>query len=257
MLDLLPGREAKPRNSGVTMVMDKGIGIREAQDLAETAGPLIDFLKLGFGTSYVSQKVKEKVKIYQSHNIKVYVGGTLLEAFLVRGQFEDYLHYIDNLGCDAAEVSDGCIKLSSEEKCRIIEQLTKHYTVVSEIGAKEAGIIMEAEEWISSMRNELDAGSSFVIGEARESGTVGIYGKNGSADVALIEQILEHIPAKKIIWEAPLKQQQTWFIRLLGAGVNLGNIAPTEIVALETLRLGLRGDTFFDFLPEDFKKFKL
>ncbi len=257
MLDLLPVRESKPRSSGVTMVMDKGIGIRQAQDLVETAGHLIDFLKLGFGTSYVSHQVKEKVKAYQTQDIKVYVGGTLLEAFLVRGRFEDYLRYIDKLGCDAAEVSDGCIKLPQEEKCRIIERLKEHYTVVSEIGAKEAGVVMEAEAWISAMKNELDAGSSFVIGEARESGTVGIYEKNGSADVALIQQILKNVPAKKIIWEAPLKQQQTWFIRLLGAGVNLGNIAPAEILALETLRLGLRGDTFFNFLPEEFKKFKL
>lgn len=238
------------------MVMDKGIGIRQAEDLAETAGHLIDFLKLGFGTSFVSHKVKEKVRIYQKKNIRVYVGGTLLEAFLVRGQFDDYLRYIDTLGCDATEVSDGCIKLPGEEKCRIIERLAKHYTVVSEVGSKEAGKSPDAKQWVASMQDELAAGSSFVIGEARESGTVGLYEKNGSADTALIQDILKGVPANKIIWEAPLKHQQTWFIHLLGPAVNLGNIAPTEIVALETLRLGLRGDTFFESLPEQFQKYK-
>lgn len=257
MLDFLPKREKKPRSSGVTMVMDKGIGVRQAEDLAETAGHLIDFLKLGFGTSFVSRKVKEKIRIYQKKDIKVYVGGTLFEAFLVRDQFEDYLRYIETLGCDATEVSDGCIKLPGEEKCRIIERLAKHYTVVSEVGSKEAGQSPDPKQWVASMQSELAAGSSFVIGEARESGTVGIYEKNGSADTTLIQDILDNIPVKKIIWEAPLKQQQTWFIRLLGPEVNLGNIAPTEIVALETLRLGLRGDTFFESLPEGLQKHKL
>ncbi len=257
MLDHLPKRENKPRQSGVTMVMDKGLGVRQAQDLVETSGHLIDFLKLGFGTSYVSRKVKEKIKIYQDAGIKVYVGGTLLEAFLVRNQFDDYLKYIAALGCDTVEVSDGCFQLASEEKCRIISRLANHYTVLSEVGAKEETVHdPDPGLWISSMKAELDAGSSFVIGEARESGTVGIYEKNGSADMALINAILDNVPAGKIMWEAPLKQQQVWFIRLLGPSVNLGNIAPAEIAPLETLRLGLRGDTFFESLPEELKKRK-
>ncbi len=258
MLDYLPKREIKPRQSGVTMVMDKGLGVRQAQDLAETSGHLIDFLKLGFGTSFVSKKVKEKTKIYQDADIKVYVGGTLLEAFLVRNQLDDYMKYIAALGCDSVEVSDGCIHLPSEEKCRIIEQLANHYTVLSEVGAKEEAVHNpDPGRWISSMQDELEAGSSFVIGEARESGTVGIYEKNGSADTSLINTILDNVPSGKIIWEAPLKQQQVWFIRLLGPAVNLGNIAPAEIAPLETLRLGLRGDTFFESLPEELKKRRL
>lgn len=239
------------------MVMDKGLGLRAASDLVESAGHLIDFLKLGFGTSYVSRKVKEKVRLYQDADIRVYLGGTLLEAFLVRGRLDDYIRYAEGLGCDAAEVSDGCIRIAPEEKYATIERLARHFTVVSEVGAKDADVQIEATSWLEAMQNELAAGSQFVIGEARESGTVGLYDKDGSADACLIQKILTGVPAEKIIWEAPLKAQQCWFIQKLGPQVNLGNIAPAEIVALETLRLGLRGDTFFRNLPEDFKRHKL
>ncbi len=257
MLPLLPEREKKPRSFGVTMVMDKGLGIRQAQDLAETSGHLIDFLKLGFGTSLVSEKVKEKVQVYRNHGIKVGVGGTLFEAFFIRDRFDDYLKYIDAIGCDTVEISDGSILMQEDEKCRIIEKLSKDYTVVSEVGAKDPDVLVDAHRWSASMKRELAAGSSFVIGEARESGTVGIYEKSGRADATLISDILTMVPGDKIIWEAPLKAQQLWFIKQLGANVNLGNISPSEIAALETLRLGLRGDTFFDFLPESFDKYKL
>ena len=257
MLRLLPEREQRPRSKGITMVMDKGLGIRQAHDLAETTGHLIDFLKLGFGTSVTCRGVKEKVKVYLDHNIKVYVGGTLFEAFYIRGQLDDYLKYIDSLGCNAIEISDGSILMSKDEKCSTIEKLSKNYTVLSEVGAKDADVLVEAASWATSMEDELAAGSSFVIGEARESGTVGIYEKNGRADTDLIFDILKTVPGDKIIWEAPLKSQQVWFIKQLGANVNLGNIAPAELAALETLRLGLRGDTFFDFLPESFDSYKL
>jgi phosphosulfolactate synthase len=257
MLSLLPEREQSPRKTGVTMVMDKGLGVRQAQDLAETTGHLIDFLKLGFGTSVACRKVDEKVKIYRDHGIKVYVGGTLFEAFYVRDQLEAYVKFIDNLGCDAVEISDGSIMMHEDEKCSIIEKLSKKYTVVSEVGAKDSEVLLESGTWATSMHNELAAGSSFVIGEARESGTVGIYEKSGKADTGLIFDILKKVPGEKIIWEAPLKSQQVWFIKQLGSNVNLGNIAPAEVAALETLRLGLRGDTFFDFLPEGFNNYKL
>ncbi len=239
------------------MVMDKGLGIRQAHDLAETGGHLIDFLKLGFGTSYVSKNVKEKVKIYREHNMNVCPGGTLFEAFYIRNRLDDYLRYVDEIGCDAVEVSDGSVFIEEEEKCRIIERLASEYIVVSEVGAKESDVHIDTSVWINSMLSELAAGSNYVIGEARESGTVGIYEKNGSADDSLIQNIINAVPAEKIIWEAPLKAQQIWFIRLLGANVNLGNIAPAEIAPLETLRLGLRGDTFFEFLPEEYQKCKL
>jgi phosphosulfolactate synthase len=239
------------------MVMDKGLSIRQAEDLVESAGHLVDFVKLGFGTSYVSRGVKEKVRVYQQHGIKVFAGGTLFEACVVRGQVEDYFRYIDEIGLDAAEVSDGTMQMPHEEKCAFIDRLSKNLTVLSEVGAKEADIVLDNQSWIRQMNLELAAGSSYVIGEARESGTVGIYEATGKADTALIGDILAAVPADKIIWEAPLKPQQVWFIQLIGPAVNLGNIAPADVIPLETLRLGLRGDTFFDILPEELQYLKL
>lgn len=253
----LPSRESKPRKTGVTMVMDKGLSLREAQDLMETAGHLIDYLKLGFGTSVFTKNVREKVKVYTGAGAKVYVGGTLFEAFLVRGQFDDYLKWIDFLGVDAAEISDGSMELPHDKKCGYISLLSKNFTVLSEVGAKDAEVVYDHRTWVTEMNAELAAGSSFVIAEARESGTVGIYQKNGKADDSLIDDILASVPADKIIWEAPNKPQQVYFLKRLGHQVNLGNIAPTDIIPLETLRMGLRGDTFFDFLPEELLRFKL
>lgn len=253
----LPFREPKPRRTGITMVMDKGLSLRQAEDLMESAGHLIDFLKLGFGTSVFTKKVKEKVKIYQAGGTKVYVGGTLFEAYVVRGQIDDYLRWIDHLGVDAAEVSDGSMKMEHQKKCEYISMLAKNRTVLSEVGAKEADVVYDPSTWIEEMKAELAAGSSFVIAEARESGTVGIYNSKGKADNTLINDILTTIPPGKVIWEAPLKPQQVWFLKLLGYNVNLGNIAPADIIPLETLRTGLRGDTFFEFLPDSFSEFKL
>jgi phosphosulfolactate synthase len=238
------------------MVMDKGLSVREAEDFIESAGHLADFVKLGFGTSFVGNKVKEKVKAYQQANIKVYVGGTLFEAFVIRNLFDDYLRYIDQLGLDTVEVSDGSMVMDHDVKCEYIHKLAKKYTVLSEVGSKESGIIIAPGRWIQMMQKELQAGSFKVIGEARESGNVGIYRTTGKAHVALINKILAKIQADKLLWEAPLKSQQVWFINHFGANVNLGNIAPAELIPLETLRLGLRGDTFFSFLPDTYKKFQ-
>jgi phosphosulfolactate synthase len=255
-LTFLPDRTTKPRQNGIAMVMDKGLSVREAEDFVETAGHLADFVKLGFGTSVVGNKVKEKVKVYQNANIKVYVGGTLFEAFAIRNQYDDYLKYIDQLGLDTIEVSDGSMVMEHDVKCEYIHKLSKKYTVLSEVGSKESGIIIAPGRWIEMMQKELQAGAFKVIGEARESGNVGIYRATGKAHVALINKILAKVQADKILWEAPIKSQQVWFIKHFGANVNLGNIAPAELIPLETLRLGLRGDTFFSFLPGKFKEFQ-
>ncbi len=250
----LPERTEKPRTEGITMVMDKGIGMRQAQDLVETAGRLIDFLKLGFGTSYINRDIKDKIKLYRNNGIKVYPGGTLFEVFLIRGQFDDYRRYVEEMGFDAVEVSDGSMSLPHEEKCRYIELLSKDYQVVSEVGSKVAGLEIPISQWVNQMKSELQAGSFKVIAEARESGTVGIYDAHGKANFELISEISKVIPLESILWEAPQKSQQAWFIKHFGANVNLGNIAPTEIIPLETLRLGLRGDTFMHFLPDNLKQ---
>ena len=256
-LSFLPDRTTKPRQNGIAMVMDKGLSVREAEDLVESAGHLADFVKLGFGTSIAGNRVKEKVRVYQQANIKVYAGGTLFEAFVIRNLFDDYLRYIDQLGLDSVEVSDGSMIMDHDVKCEYIHRLSKTYTVLSEVGSKESGILIAPGRWIEMMQKELQAGSFKVIGEARETGNVGIYRATGKAHVALINRILAKVQSDKLLWEAPLKAQQVWFIKNFGANVNLGNIAPAELISLETLRLGLRGDTFFTFLPEEFSKFQL
>lgn len=247
----IPERNKKPREKGLTMVMDKGLSTRQAEDLIDTSGELVDIVKLGFGTSLVSPNVKEKVKLYKKAGFKVYFGGTLFEAFLVRGMFDEYCRLLDKYKVDCAEVSDGSITIAHELKCEYISLLSKNFTVLSEVGSKEAGIIIHPKKWIEMMETELQAGSWKVIAEARESGNVGIYRPSGKAHVALVNKILNKIPGENILWEAPQKSQQVWFIKLLGANVNLGNIAPEEVIPLETLRLGVRGDTFFQFLKED------
>lgn len=246
----IPERPAKPREKGITMMMDKGLSLREAENFIESSGHLTDIVKLGFGTSYVTPKLQEKLKLYKEAGIKTYFGGTLFEAFIVRGMFEDYVKLLEKYKMEVVEVSDGSIIMDHNKKCDYINRLSKNFTVLSEVGSKEEGIIIHPAKWISMMKKEMEAGSWKVIAEARESGNVGIYRANGSAHTLLVNKILNKVPQEKIMWEAPQKSQQTWFIKLLGSNVNLGNIGPHDVVSLETLRLGLRGDTFFSFLPK-------
>ncbi|MDI1356369.1 MAG: phosphosulfolactate synthase [bacterium] len=246
----LPQRDSKPRANGTTMVMDKGISLRQAEDFVSVSADYVDFVKLGFGTSLITKNVIDKVRLYKKAGMKVYVGGTLFEAFVIRNQFNDYLKYIADLELDCAEVSDGSIELDHEKKCEYISILSKNYTVLSEVGSKEEGVIIHPARWIKMMQNELDAGASKVIAEARESGTVGIYHKNGSAHTMLINRIVSKIKIENIIWETPQKSQQVYFLKLFGCNVNLGNIGVDDVIPLETLRIGLRGDTFFTYLPE-------
>ncbi len=253
-LSHLPERTLKPRKNGVTMVMDKGISLRQAEDFVSASADYVDFVKLGFGTSIIAKNVKEKIKLYKSAGMKVYVGGTLFEAFVVRNKFDDYLKYIDDLGLDSAEVSDGSIELNHDKKCEYINILSKNYTVLSEVGSKEEGVIIHPARWTKMMQSELDAGAFKVIAEARESGTVGIFHKNGSAHSMLINRIVTKVKIENIIWETPQKSQQVYFLKLFGCNVNVGNIGVDDVIPLETLRLGLRGDTFFSFLPESLKQ---
>ncbi|WP_207432986.1 phosphosulfolactate synthase [Sabulibacter ruber] len=249
-LSHLPQRTSKPRESGFTMAMDKGLSLRETENFVEVAGEYVDIVKLGWATSFVTPNLDQKIAIYKSAGIPVYFGGTLFEAFVVRGQFEDYRRLLDKYSLDFAEISDGSIEMDHELKCKYIRTLAEQATVLSEVGSKDDQKIIPPYKWISLMQAELDAGAWKVIGEARESGNVGLFRSTGEVRSGLVEEILTKIPFEKIIWEAPQKAQQVFFIKLLGANVNLGNIAPNEIVPLETIRLGLRGDTFTHFLDK-------
>ena len=240
--------ENEPRNNGLTMVMDKGLSCRQAEDFLEVAADKTDIIKLGFGTSTVTPSLSRKLEIYQEADIPVYFGGTLFEAYVIRNQFDDYKRLLDKYKITHAEVSDGSMEISEDQKCEYISSLAKDFTVLSEVGSKDAEKIIPPYKWIAMMKAEIAAGAWKVIAEARESGTVGIFRNSGEIRSGLIEEILQHIPLDTILWEAPQKVQQVWFLTLYGHNVNLGNIAPHELIPLETLRLGLRGDTFSHWL---------
>ncbi|GAB3975117.1 phosphosulfolactate synthase [Spirosoma terrae] len=249
-LTQLPERTSKPRQSGLTMVMDKGLSIREVEDFLSTSADHADIIKLGWATSFVTPNLKDKLAVYRSANLPVYFGGTLFEAFVVRNQFDDYRKLLDKYGMEYAEVSDGSIEMAQDEKCEYISKLATQVTVLSEVGSKDEAKIIPPYKWIQLMKAELQAGAWKVIGEAREGGTVGLFRSSGEVRQGLVEEILTQVPFESILWEAPQKEQQVWFVKLLGANVNLGNIAPHEVIPLETIRLGLRGDTFMHFLDK-------
>lgn len=250
-LSQIPERTPKPRAHGITMVMDKGLSIEEAKNFMSGTHPHVDIVKLGFGTSFVTPNLTGKLEVYRSYDIPVYFGGTLFEAFVVRNQFDEYINVCKQFGITYMEVSDGSITIPHAEKCGYIEKLTKHGKVLSEVGSKDAAHIIPPYKWIELMRAELQAGASYVIAEARESGNVGIYRGSGEVREGLVQEILTQIPEENIIWEAPQKAQQLYFLELIGCNVNLGNIAPSEMIALEAMRLGLRGDTFDLYLNKE------
>jgi len=236
------------------MVMDKGLSIREAEDFMSVGSEYTDYVKLGFGTSLITPGFEKKIKLYKKAGVTPYFGGTLFEAFIIRDMFKEYIAFLDKYEIDLVEVSDGSYDFEHKRKLEYITRLAERGTVISEVGSKKKNVVYTPDEWVGMMKSELTAGSVKVIAEARESGTVGIYNEDGSVNNTIICGIADHVKLENVIWEAPLKSQQTWFIKNFGANVNLGNIAPTEIIPLESLRLGLRGDTFFQFLPDNLKQ---
>ena len=249
-LTQIPERTARPRTYGLTMVNDKGLSVAEASNLVSGAWPHVDWVKLAFGTPLVTAGLPEKIRIFQDAGISVYFGGLLFEAFVIRNQFNDFLSLLKEYNITTIEVSDGSIDIPHVEKCGYIEKLAKYGTVLSEVGSKDKDRehITPPYQWINLMKSELEAGASYIVAEARETGTVGLYRNSGEVREGLVQEILTKIPAEKILWEAPQKDQQLYFLKLIGANANLGNINPTEVIALEAMRVGLRGDTFDLFL---------
>ncbi len=250
-IDHLPFRTEKPRSSGLTFILDKGYSVREVEDFCETCSNCIDVVKLGWGTSYVTQNLEAKIQAYRNADIPVYFGGTLFEAYLLRDQLDAYIKLLNKYKIEHIEVSNGTIWLSDAKKQQIIKDLSKDFTVYSEVGSKNPNEVIPPYKWVKVIEEELNAGSKKVICEARESGTVGVFRPNGEIRSGLIEEITDQIPVDKLIFEAPQKVQQVWFVRKYGSNVNLGNIPPQEAISLETIRLGLRGDTLLDFYSID------
>lgn len=246
---LLKEREEKPRQKGITMVLDKGLGLETAESLMNISGDYVDYLKFGWGTSIVHEQdiIKDKVAMYKSHNITPYTGGTLFELAYMNDKLEEFFQEAHDLGFEAIEVSDGSTTISHDKKLECIESAKKDgFEVLSEVGKKDPGLDKELslDERIEYMQNELEAGSSLIIVEAREGGkNIGIYDKAGNAKEDEIDYILDDFDGNKILWEAPNKDQQVFFILKLGNDVNLGNVSTDDITSLETLRRGLRGDT--------------
>ena len=250
-LNHLPSRTAKPRDYGITLVLDKGMSVREAEDFCCSASTYTDIVKLGWGTSYITEKLSEKLDVYRSYDIPVYFGGTLFEAYLLRNQLDDYVNFLKKYDIQLVEVSNGTIRLSDEKKLKIISDLSNDFTVLSEVGSKNPDDIIPPYKWVKMIQSELRAGSWKVICEDREGGNVGVFRPNGEIRSGLMQEITDQVDYKDLLFEAPQKEQQTWFIKKYGSNANLGNIAPSEVISVETLRLGLRSDTLFDFFTID------
>ena len=252
-LSKIPARVQRPRTNGLTVISDKGLSIDGTKNLLSVAGPYIDMVKLAFGTAMVTSFLEEKIAIYQSNQIPVFFGGLLFEAFVIRDQVGDFIKLAETYKVDYIEVSDGAIDITHEQKCDYIRRLSKTATVISEVGSgdKDRVHITPPYRWIEIMKAELDAGSRYIIAESKESGTAGIYRDSGEVREGLVEEILNKIAAENIIWEAPKKDQQLYFIKLLGCNANLANVPPAEVIALEAMRVGLRSDSFDFFLTGD------
>jgi phosphosulfolactate synthase len=250
MLDFLtlPQRSAKPRSAGLTHVLDKSLGPHQIDDFIAVAGPYVDIVKLGWGTAYVIDNLPEKVAAYRERGIAVCFGGTMLEVVLRQNKLDEYIKAAHMLGIDYVEVSDGTISMDEEDKLDLIRRLSKEFgKVLSEVGSKDASVVIPPYKWVESIKRELDAGAWKVITEGRESGTVGMFQSTGEVKEGLLDEIVAAVSVENLLFEAPAKSQQTWFIKEFGSDVNLGNIPPEEVISVETLRLGLRGDTLLTF----------
>jgi phosphosulfolactate synthase len=243
----LPPRETKPRERGLTHVIDSGLSIAQINGLVETIGSAIDFVKLGWGTSMVTANLSEKINCYQQHGVPVMMGGTLTELAIAQGKLPELVRWLKTFSIEYIEVSDGTLKLDTDNKLALIEQLAKEFTVLSEVGSKNVDEVIAPYRWVKQIQSELAAGAWKVITESRETGNAGIYRTDGEVRMGLIDEIVHRIDHQQLLFEAPRKEQQVWFLHRFGPAVNLGNIAPADVLSLETLRLGLRSDTLVEF----------
>jgi phosphosulfolactate synthase len=250
MKDLLelPFRSQQPRQDGLTHVLDRGLSVAQIDDLIEVAGDAVDIVKLGWGTPVATGNLEAKLARYRKLGVPVVFGGTLTELAIAQDRLEALLDRLRALGLQHIEISDGTITLAHDTKLELIERLAGEFTVLSEVGSKDDTKIMAPYRWVELIQRELEAGAWKVIAEARESGTSGIFRHDGEVRMGLIDEIVHAVPADKIIFEAPRKDQQVWFVRRFGANVNLGNISPEDVLSLETIRLGLRSDTAIDYV---------
>jgi len=244
----VPARPPKPRATGLTHVIDKGLSLPEIQGLFDTAGDFVDIVKLGWGTSYVTRNLEKKIALYRSFETPVVCGGTLFEAAVARGRIEEYRRWLADNRLSHVEVSDGTIDLPHERKLELIADLAQDFVVLSEVGSKDAEVVYAPYQWVEWIRDDLDAGAWKVIAEGREGGNAGIYRPSGDMRTGLIDEIVHGIDVADVVFEAPGTHAQAWFVKRFGPDVNIGNVPPDEVIPLETLRLGLRSDTLREVL---------
>ena len=243
----LPHRTVKPREDGLTMVIDTGYPLYHIQDHLKQSAKIIDYVKLGWGTSLVTENLKQKIELYQSFHIPVSFGGTLFELALIQNKLDEFESFLQEYAIEYVEISDGTIEINLNEKLHYIEHFAKNYKVLSEVGSKDSQAVVAPKKWVKECKSALDAGAWKIIAEGRESGKAGLYRESSEIRTGLIEELLDDIPLEDLIFEAPQKTQQVWFIKHFGTNVNFGNIAFNDVISLETLRLGLRGDTLTHF----------
>ena len=247
----LPPRPGKPRAEGLTHVIDKGLNLREIEGLFDTAGQYVDIVKFGWGTSYVTNNLEKKIALYRSFETPVVCGGTLFEVVYARGQLDEFRRWLTEQRFSHVEISDGTLEIPRERKLELIADFARDFTVLSEVGSKDEEVVFAPYQWVEWIKEELEAGAWKVITEGREGGTAGIYRPTGEMRTGLVDEIVHEIELGDLIFEAPTKSSQAWFVKQLGPNVNLGNIPPEEVIPLETLRLGLRGDTLKEVLLAD------
>jgi phosphosulfolactate synthase len=247
----IPTREGKPRERGLTHVMDKGLNLREIEGMFDTAGEYVDIVKLGWGTSYVTNNLEKKIALYRSFDTPVVCGGTLFEAVYGRGKVDDFKRWLVDNRFSHVEISDGTLDIPRDVKLELISDFARDFTVLSEVGSKDSEVVFAPYQWVQWIKEELEAGAWKVITEGREGGTAGIFRADGDMRTGLIDEIARPIALVDRMFEAPTKAAQAWFVKHFGPTVNLGNIPPDEVIPLETLRLGLRGDTLQEILLAD------
>ncbi len=242
----LPGRPPRPRQVGLTHVIDKGLTLGQVEGLLNSCAEMIDIVKFGWGTSYISRQLREKIALYRSAGVSTVLGGTLWELAIAQQKFDEWRRWVSMLDLTHVEVSDGTVALPHEAKLAYIQTLAQDFVVLSEVGSKDLDVVIAPYRWVELIEAELRAGAWKVITEARESGTAGIFRGDGEVRMGLIDEIVHAIDPNQLLFEAPQKAQQVWFIQKFGPNVNLGNIPPDEVIPLETLRLGLRADTLLN-----------
>jgi phosphosulfolactate synthase len=238
-----------PKHVGLTHVIDKGLGPRAWEDVLEVAGDHISIVKLGWGTAYVTNNLERKLDVLRG--TPVVIGGTFFEVVYTLGKLDDYKRWLTDLGLTHVEISDGTVDIPRERKLELIADFARDFTVLSEVGSKDSSVEYAVEEWTTWLNEELAAGAWKVITEARDGGSAGTFTSSGEMRTDLLTEIGDAVPLDEVIFEAPTKAAQVWFIKQFGPGVNLGNIPPDEVIPLETLRLGLRGDTLKEVLLRD------